>query len=91
MGSRKTRLAGLLIAALGVIGTVGSTTGVAQAVVLNRLSPAYPDDSTCTAARASLVALPDVEAASACFFSQADPALHIPSPGWYFRYAMGSV
>jgi hypothetical protein len=89
MGNRGTRLAGLLIAAVGAVGMVGVTTGVAQAVVLNHVSPAYPDNATCTGVRDSFSALPDVAAAAACsYYPTADRQTGIQSPGWYFRYAL---
>jgi hypothetical protein len=89
MGSRKTRLVALLIGAVGAVGMVGVTTGPAQAVTLNRVSPAYPDNASCTSSRNSFSALPDVAAAAACsYYSTADPQTGIPSPGWYFRYAL---
>ncbi len=89
MAGRGVRLVGLLIATVGAVGVAGVATGVAQAtVVLNRVSPAYPDLANCTAVRDSFSTYPDVAAATACFYSATEPQSGAQFPGYYFRYAL---
>jgi hypothetical protein len=89
MGSRKTRLAALLIAGMGTVGMLGTTTGVAQATVpLTGLAGTFADQATCDASQAQSRATPNSIVAACSYYPAADMSVRIPRAGWYYRYAL---
>jgi hypothetical protein len=89
MGDRKQRLAVLLTAVVGALGIVGVTPGTAQATVpLTGLAGIFANKASCDASQASSRATPNSVVAECSYYPAADPSVHIPAPGWYYRYAL---
>ena len=89
MGSRKLRLAALVIAGAGAFGVVGGMTTTAQAtVVLNGLAGTFADEATCDASQAAAASTPGAIVAGCTHYLNADPTVNIPRAGWYYRYAV---
>jgi len=88
MERRGTRLAALLIAGAGTLGMVGATADVAQAVPLTGLAGGFTSQAVCDGSQAVSAATPGAVVGPCSYYAAADYSVHIPGPGWYYRYAV---
>lgn len=89
MASGGMRLAALLIAGIGALGMTGATAGPAQAAaVLDHVAGGFSTEAACDGSQAVSAAWPDTVVGPCSYYAAADPSVHIPGPGWYYRYAI---
>jgi hypothetical protein len=83
------RLAVLLTAGIGALGMVEATAGAAHATVpLTGVAGGFSTQTDCDASQAASSGTPGAVVAQCSYYPAADPSVHIPGPGWYYRYAL---